>query len=136
MVEGFTIFTDFKETEGHFGLGRVPEEIQKKTDILCKKFYNDIPKNKLQSKTYHKWFDEFSPDIKSIIESIKKNPFWNELCNKPGCTVVNISEMDELYYSKAPSKKSVIYFYTERQQTTIPILMVYSDFLVYISIAF
>jgi hypothetical protein len=106
MVEGFAIFTNFKDTDGKFGIGQVPGEIQSKTDFLCKKFYNEIPKDKLQSKTYHKWFNEFSPDIKPIVESIQKNPFWNELCTKSGCTVINISEMDELYYSKAPSKGS------------------------------
>jgi hypothetical protein len=105
MIEEF-VFTQYKESEGNFGVGKVPYDISKDTEELHTLFYNEIPKDKLDAKTYHQWFKDFSPEIKSIVEKFQKNEVWQELCTTGrSCSVINVHEMDELYYSKAPPKK-------------------------------
>jgi hypothetical protein len=110
-MEGFAIFTDFKDGQGKFGVGKIPEEIQQNTGKLCKLFYEEIPKDKLQDKTYHKWFDNFSPEIKSMVTSIQNNSFWNEMCTGTHCKVISVPEMNELYYSKVPAKRDDLFLY-------------------------
>jgi hypothetical protein len=102
IEEGF-IFTQYKESEGNFGIGKVPQDIEADTQKLHQLFYNEIPADKLNAKTYHQWFQDFNPDIKKIVEKIQDNKIWQELCiTGKKCSVLNLHEMDELYYSKAP----------------------------------
>ena len=106
MIEPF-IFTKYEESEGHFGVGKVPNDIVQYTSKIHDLFYNTIPKDKLNEKTYHQWFEDFTPEIKSYINKINKNKLWEELCTDGNkCSIVNITEMDELYYSKAPNIKN------------------------------
>lgn len=105
MLEEF-VFTQYKESEGNFGVGKVPYDISKDTKELHSLFYNEIPNDKLDAKTYHQWFKDFSPQVKAIVERFQKNEVWQELCTTgSSCSVLNLHEMDELYYSKAPTKK-------------------------------
>lgn len=97
------IWTDYKEHEGYFGTGEVPIDISAKLPELRDFFYNEIPEDKKNDSTYHIWFRNSNPKIKNIIEEIQKHPFWKGLCGcKKGCVMKNLSEMDELYYSRAP----------------------------------
>lgn len=105
-MEDRSVFTNFKDTEGYFGVGKLPIELQSTTQELHDLFFQSIPKEKLQEKTYHQWYKDFSPRIKEIVTEIQNHSFWTQTCtSNTKCAVLNLSEMDELYYSKAPGKK-------------------------------
>ncbi len=102
------IFTHYKDSEGHFGVGKIPPHLQMKTQGLHALFFESIPKENLKNKTYHRWFKDFSPQLKEIVSEIQQDSFWKQVCSPHGtkCSVINVTEMDELYYSKAPTKKN------------------------------
>lgn len=101
-----TLFTHYKESEGYFSIGRLPDSLQSETKSLNDLFLESIPMEQRNQKTYHQWFSEFPSEIKERVKVIQDNPFWKQICaSGTKCRVENISEMDELYYSKAPGKK-------------------------------
>jgi hypothetical protein len=92
------LFTYRDEIEGKVGIGRIPNDLQAILDDISKEYYNMIP-DKNES-TYHKWYKDMPPSIKSKVEQIQKSDFWNKLCDgSEKCVKINVNEMDELYYS-------------------------------------
>jgi hypothetical protein len=93
-----SLFTHRDKIEGKIGIGRMPNDLQAILDDISKEYYNMIP-DKNES-TYHKWYKDMPPSIKSKVEQIQKSDFWNKLCDgNEKCVKINVSEMDELYYS-------------------------------------
>jgi hypothetical protein len=93
-----SLFTHKDYIEGNVGIGKLPDELHSIIDGISKE-YNDIIPDK-DAPTYHTWYKEMPPSIKPKVEQIQKNAFWNNLCegNKK-CKIINVTEMDELYYS-------------------------------------
>lgn len=93
-----SIFTHRDKIEGKVGIGILPNELQSNLDDISKEYYNIIPDKNVP--TYHTWYDDMPPSIKSKVERIKKNDFWNKLCDgSEKCVKISVNEMDELYYS-------------------------------------
>ncbi len=100
------MFTHFKDSEGYFGVGKIPAELQTYTQEIQSHFFQSIPKENLNDKTYHQWYDDFSPEIKQLVSRLQEDPFWKKTCpSQSTCQIINVKEMDELYYSKAPGVK-------------------------------
>jgi hypothetical protein len=79
-------------------IGKLPTELQSILDDISKEYYRIIP-DKNES-TYHTWYDDMPISIKSKVEEIQKNNFWNKLCDgSKKCIKISAHEMDELYYS-------------------------------------
>jgi hypothetical protein len=103
------IFTDYSETDGYIGIGKVPVDIQTQLEEL--RILSNDPTKQM---TYHIWYDHFPERIKQIVHSIQKNPFWNRLCTRKNalgtcdttCILTNVQSMDELYISKVPNDKT------------------------------
>ena len=74
-----SLFTYRDETEGKIGIGKLPNEIQSILHDISKE-YNDIISDKNVS-TYHTWYDDMPSSIKSKVEQVQKNEFWNKLCD-------------------------------------------------------
>lgn len=101
------IFTHYSQEDGHFGTGTIPEDLKQYTESLRVMFYKQVPENKKKEMTYHIWYDQFPDEIKQIVNNIQSHNFWKSLClGGSQCTFINLSQMDELYYSKAPYKKN------------------------------
>jgi hypothetical protein len=93
-----SLFTYRDEIEGKVGIGRLPNDLQAILDDISKEYYNMIPDK--NASTYHTWYEYMPSSIKSKIEQIQKNNFWNKLCDgSEKCVKINVNEMDELYYS-------------------------------------
>lgn len=93
-----TLFTYRDDIEGKVGIGKLPNELQSILDNISEEYYNMIPDK--NASTYHTWYNDMSSTIKSNVEKIQKNDFWNKLCDgSKKCVKININEMDELYYS-------------------------------------
>lgn len=105
-----TLFTYRDETEGKVGIGRLPNELQSILSDISKEYYNIIPyKN---ASTYHTWYVDMPPHIKSKVETIQKNNFWNKLCDgSEKCIKISANEMDELYYSNPKNNLDKINLY-------------------------
>jgi hypothetical protein len=106
------LFTHSSTRDGNFGVGKIPLELQGYTSDVGELFYKTIPENKKKDMTYHVWYNDFSPDLKDVVKKIQKHPFWKQVCNAHDtCVLRNISEMDELYYSRAPKQgnKGILY---------------------------
>lgn len=105
-----SIFTYRDDREGKVGIGKLPHDIRSLLNEISTEYYNIIP-NKNAS-TYHTWFDEMSPSIKSKVKKIQKNNFWNKLCdNSNKCVRISAKKMDELYYSNPQNKLDKINLY-------------------------
>lgn len=105
-----SIFTYRDDNEGKVGIGKLPDDIRSLLNEISTEYYNIIP-NKNAS-TYHTWFDEMSPSIKSKVKKIQNHSFFNKLCDgSEKCIKKNASCMDELYYSnpKNNMKKKNLY---------------------------
>lgn len=105
-----SIFTYRDEIEGKVGIGRLPNELESILDDISKEYYNIISDKNVS--TYHTWYDDMVPSIKSKVEKIQKNDFFNKLCDgSEKCIKKNASAMDELYYSnpKNNTKKNNLY---------------------------
>jgi hypothetical protein len=93
-----TLFTHIDDIEGKVGIGKLPNELHSILDDISKEYYDIIPDKNVS--THHIWCDNMPTSIKSKVEQIQKNRFWNKLCNESKkCIKININEMDELYYS-------------------------------------
>lgn len=105
-MEHPSLFTDFKNSEGYFGVGKIPTELQDYTREIHSLFFQSIPKENLSAKTYHQWYDNFTPEVKQLVSKLQEDPFWKNTCSsQSNCQIINVKEMDELYYSKAPGTK-------------------------------
>lgn len=105
-----SIFTYRDETEGKVGIGKLPNDLQHILHDISKEFYRTIPDK--NASTYHTWYDDMPPNIKSKVEIIQKNIFWNKLCDaSENCIIMNANEMDELYYSNPKNNLSKINLY-------------------------
>lgn len=99
------VFTKYVPEEGKFGSGIIPADMHKLTKSLAKQFYDIVPDDAKKNMTYHLWYEQLPDNIKNTIQQIKQHQFWNGLCESNTCIFDNVSEMDELYYSKVPSQK-------------------------------
>lgn len=105
-----SLFTYKHEIEGKVGIGKLPNEFQTILDDISKEYYNMIPDKNVS--TYHTWFDDMPPSIKSKVEQIQKNNFWNKLCDgSEKCIKISANEMDELYYSNPKNNLDKINLY-------------------------
>jgi len=105
-----SLFTYRDEIEGKVGIGRLPNEMQSILEDVSKEYYNIIPDK--NASTYHTWYKDTPPNIKSKIEQIQKNNFWNKLCDgSEKCQKMNAYEMDELYYSNPKNNLDKINLY-------------------------
>lgn len=96
--------------EGKVGIGRLPNELYSILDDISKEYYNIIPDK--NASTYHTWYVDMPPHIKSKVETIQKNKFWNKLCDgSKKCQKISASEMDELYYSNPKNNLDKINLY-------------------------
>ena len=104
------LFTYRDEIEGKVGIGKIPTELQSILDDISKEYYNIIPDKNVS--TYHTWHDDMPPSIKSKVEQIQKNDFWNKLCDgSEQCVKISANEMDELYYSNPKNNLDKINLY-------------------------
>jgi hypothetical protein len=105
-----SIFTYRDEIEGKIGIGKLPNELQSILDDISKEYYSLIPDK--NASTYHTWYENMTPSIKSKVEQIQKNDFWNKLCDgSEKCQKINANEMDELYYSNPKNNLDKINLY-------------------------
>ena len=105
-----SLFTYRDKIEGNVGIGRLPNDLQNILDDISKEYYNIIPDK--NSSTYHTWYEYMPSNIKSKVEIIQKNKFWNKLCDdSEKCQKINVSEMDELYYSNPKNNLDKINLY-------------------------
>jgi hypothetical protein len=105
-----SLFTYRDEIEGKVGIGRIPNELQFILDDISKEYYNIIPDK--NASTYHTWYEDMPTQIKSKVEQIQKNNFWNKLCDgSEKCQKISASEMDELYYSNPKNNLDKINLY-------------------------
>lgn len=105
-----SIFTYRDDNEGKVGIGKLPDDIRSLLNEISTEYYNIIP-NK-NAPTYHTWFHDMSPSIKSKVKKIQNHSFFNKLCDgSEKCIKKNASRMDELYYSnpKNNMKKKNLY---------------------------
>ncbi len=104
------LFTFRDDIEGKVGIGKLPNELKNILDDISNEYYKTIPdKNK---STYHTWFNDMSPYIKSKVEQIQKNDFWNKLCDgSENCIKISAKEMDEIYYSNPKNNLNKINLY-------------------------
>lgn len=105
-----SIFTYRDAIEGKVGIGTLPNDLQAILDDISKEYYNMIPDK--ESSTYHTWYDDMPHNIKSKVELIQKNKFWDKLCDSSKkCRRISASEMDELYYSNPKNNLEKINLY-------------------------
>ena len=96
--------------EGKVGIGKLPNELQSVLDDISKEYYKIIPDKNVT--IYHTWYNDIHPNIKTKIEFIQKNNFWNKLCDgSKKCIKINANEMDELYYSNPKNNLDKINLY-------------------------
>jgi hypothetical protein len=86
------LFTYKDEKEGNIGIGKLPNELHPILDDISKEYYNMIPDK--NASTFHTWYNEMPFSIKSKVYKIQNHSFWKEKG-----TIINVNEMDELYYS-------------------------------------
>lgn len=105
-----SLFTYRDKIEGKVGIGRLPNDLQDILDDISKEYYSIIPDK--NASTYHTWYEDMPSNIKSKVEIIQKNNFWNKLCDgSEKCVKISASEMDELYYSNPKNNLDKINLY-------------------------
>ena len=105
-----TLFTYKDDIEGKVGIGKLPPELRSILDEIEKEYYAEIPDK--NASTYHTWYANMSPSIKSKVDQIQKSNFWHKLCDgSKKCTTINANEMDELYYSNPKNNLDKINLY-------------------------
>jgi hypothetical protein len=105
-----SIFTYKDDIEGKIGIGKLPNELNSILSDISKEYYNIIPDKNVS--TYHTWYKDMSSLIKSKVEKIQNNDFWNKLCDgSEKCIKINANEMDELYYSNPKNNLNKINLY-------------------------
>jgi len=91
-----SLFTHKDEKEGNIGIGKLPNELHPILDDISKEYYNIIPDK--NASTFHTWYNEMPFLIKSKVYKIQNHSFWNEITREKSM-IINVNEMDELYYS-------------------------------------
>lgn len=112
MASSKPLFTMCSLDEGCFGSGKIPEDLKETTSAIASVFYGLIPDDKKSDITYHLWYDQFPPELKRLVNKIQNHSFWKKACKqKSTCVLKNVSQMDELYYSKTPinRKRGILY---------------------------
>ena len=105
-----SLFIYRDDIEGKVGIGKLPNDLQSILDDISKEYYNIIPDKNVS--TYHTWYNNMPPTIKSKVEQIQKNNFWNKLCDgSEKCVKISANEMDELYYSNPKNNLDKINLY-------------------------
>lgn len=105
-----SLFTYRDEIEGKVGIGRLPNDLQSILDDISKEYYDIIPDK--TASTYHTWYEDIPPQIKSKVEIIQNDSFWNKLCDgTEKCVKISAKEMDELYYSNPKNNLDKINLY-------------------------
>jgi hypothetical protein len=105
-----SLFIYRDKIEGKVGIGRLPNDLQDILDDISKEYYSIIPDK--NASTYHTWYEDMPSNIKSKVEIIQKNNFWNKLCDgSEKCVKISASEMDELYYSNPKNNLDKINLY-------------------------
>jgi hypothetical protein len=87
-----SLFTHKDEKEGNIGIGKLPNELLPILADISKEYDNIVPDK--GASTYHTWYDDMQFSIKSKVYKIQNSNFWKEIG-----TIINVNEMDELYYS-------------------------------------
>lgn len=99
------MFTSHSEKDGSFGIGKLPNELREKVTRVSTEFYSIIPGHKKKDMTYHIWYDDFPQELQDLVQGIQHHTFWQQACRVQNtCVIRNISQMDELYYSRAPKQ--------------------------------
>jgi len=107
-MDSLFIYRD--KIEGKVGIGRLPNDLQDILDDISKEYYSIIPDK--NASTYHTWYEDMPYHIKSKVEQIQKNNFWNKLCDgSEKCVKISANEMDELYYSNPKNNLDKINLY-------------------------
>jgi hypothetical protein len=107
-MDSLFIYRD--KIEGKVGIGRLPNDLQDILDDISNEYYSIIPDK--NASTYHTWYEDMPSNIKSKVEIIQKNNFWNKLCDgSEKCVKISASEMDELYYSNPKNNLDKINLY-------------------------
>ena len=106
MFNKHNFFNFEDESEGNVSIGKVPEHLEKEIDYIEKTFYSEIPIEKKKKITYHQWYAELNENIKSKVNKIKNDTFWENLCNNKKCKLIMIDDMDEIYYANPPQTTS------------------------------
>ena len=91
-----SIFTHKDELEGNISIGKVPTELESVLEDISNEYYRLIPDKSIS--TFHTWYSDMDPSIKSKVDKIQQNPFWDNLCEGK-CAKIHVTEMNELYYS-------------------------------------
>jgi hypothetical protein len=105
-----SLFIYRDKIEGKVGIGRLPNDLQDILDDISKEYYSIIPDK--NASTYHTWYEDMPSNIKSKVEIIQKNNFWNKLCDgSEKCVKISANEMDELYYSNPKNNLDKINLY-------------------------
>lgn len=91
-----SVFTHNDDQEGNIGIGKIPKELISILDEIAKEYETVIPDKNVS--TYHTWYNDMSFSIKTKVFKIQKNIFWNQITREK-CTIINVNEIDELYYS-------------------------------------
>jgi hypothetical protein len=105
-----SIFTYKDESEGKIGIGKLPIDLLPVLKELSNDYYDLIPDKK--SSTFHTWYKELNPSLKSKVAKIQNHKFFHELCDGSNkCININVHEMDELYYSNPKNNLNKINLY-------------------------
>lgn len=105
-----SIFTYKDESEGKVGIGKLPIDLLPVLKELSNEYYDLIPDKK--SSTFHTWYKELNPSLKSKVEKIQNHIFFHKLCDGSSkCINISASEMDELYYSNPQNNLNKVNLY-------------------------
>lgn len=109
-VNNGEIFILRDNKEGKVGIGRLPNNLLNDLDYLQVEYEKIIP-DKSES-TYHTWYNDIPINMKTIIDNIKNDIFWNKICDGTSkCVILKTNEMDELYYSNPKNNLDNINLY-------------------------
>ena len=92
-----TIFTNSSITNGRIGIGKLPIYLYPILDSIAREYIQFIPDQNLT--TYHTYYSNLSPFLKSNIERIQQDGLFKKICETTHCILKSIVEMNELYYS-------------------------------------
>jgi len=87
-----SVFTHEDEQNGNIGIGKLPDDLISVLDEIAKEYETVIPDKNVS--TYHTWYNDMSFSIKTKVFKIQNNIFWKEKGS-----IINVNEVDELYYS-------------------------------------
>jgi len=105
-----SVFSYRDDIEGKIGIGKLPQTLQNKLDIIAKEYSAIIPDK--NASTHHVWYDHMPDSIKQKVTELQDDSFWNKLCDgSKKCVKINASEMDELYYSNPKNNLDKINLY-------------------------